>query len=244
MEPLQNIKLSFKCPKQLNELQPCNGDWYCDGCQKIVHDFRGMSEGQILDVFAKSDHQVCGMFEAGRIEVLPQQNNWLKWASAAMLFLGLTGLSQLLYAQIKNKSQNTFSAKADTSERPLVGAINTPDPDTVKLTQPLIKPLPEDVFFGVAIETFPEFPGGEAALNKYLAAHIKYIDGFTGKVYVQFAVEKDGSLTNIKIIRGSNNEANDQVIKAIKAMPKWKPGIQNGKPYSVQYTLPVNFSRQ
>ena len=90
METLQNIKLSFKCPKQLNELQPCNGDWYCDGCRKIVHDFRGMSEAQILDTFAKSEYKMCGMFDAGRIEVLPKYGKWFKWASAAMVFLGLT----------------------------------------------------------------------------------------------------------------------------------------------------------
>jgi len=90
METLQNIKLTFKCPKQLNELQPCNGDWYCDGCRKIVHDFRGMSEKQILKAFEKNDYKLCGMFENGRIEVQPQPYKWLKWASAAMLFLGLT----------------------------------------------------------------------------------------------------------------------------------------------------------
>lgn len=90
MEPLKNIKLTFKCPKQLNQLQPCNGDWYCDGCHKIVRDFRGMSEAQILEFLKKNEHKICGMFEPGRIEVQPQQYKWLKWASAAMLFLGLT----------------------------------------------------------------------------------------------------------------------------------------------------------
>jgi len=95
METLQNIKLTFKCPKQLNELQPCNGDWYCDGCRKIVHDFRGMSEKQILKAFEKNDYKLCGMFEDGRIEVQQQQYKWLKWASAAMLFLGLTSCHEV-----------------------------------------------------------------------------------------------------------------------------------------------------
>lgn len=90
METLQTIKLTFKCPKQLNQLQPCNGDWYCDGCRKIVHDFRGMSEKQILEVFEKNDYKLCGMFEDGRIEVKQQQYKWFRWASAAILFLGLT----------------------------------------------------------------------------------------------------------------------------------------------------------
>lgn len=90
MEPLQNIKLSFKCPKQLSELQSCNGDWYCDGCKKMVYDFRGMTEDQIMACFAKSNYKMCGMFDAGRVEVLTQHSKWFKWASATMLFLGLT----------------------------------------------------------------------------------------------------------------------------------------------------------
>ncbi|WP_448700283.1 hypothetical protein ACFGVR_00260 [Mucilaginibacter sp. AW1-3] len=90
MEPLQNIKLSFKCPKQLNELQPCNGDWYCDGCKKMVYDFRGMTEEQVMASLIKNNYKMCGIYDAERIEVLPRYGKWFKWASAAMLFLGLT----------------------------------------------------------------------------------------------------------------------------------------------------------
>jgi len=90
MEAFQNIKLSSRCPKQLNELQPCNGDWYCDGCKKIVYDFRGMTEEQVIAGFAKNNYKMCGIYDAGRIQVLPRYGKWFRWASAAMLFLGLT----------------------------------------------------------------------------------------------------------------------------------------------------------
>ncbi len=108
MEPLQNIKLSFKCPKQLNELQPCNGDWYCDGCQKIVYDFRGMSEAQVLAGFVKTDYKMCGLFEASRIEVLPQ-NRWFRWASAAMMFLGLTSCHDYVLGQVQPVHADTIN---------------------------------------------------------------------------------------------------------------------------------------
>jgi hypothetical protein len=88
MEQLQSIQLSFKCPKQLNELQPCNGNWYCNSCNKIVHDFRGMNETQILNIINSPQHP-CGIFEANRIEVVKHQSKWLRWVPAAILTFGM-----------------------------------------------------------------------------------------------------------------------------------------------------------
>jgi hypothetical protein len=118
MEPLQNIKLSFQCPKQLNELQSCNGDWYCDDCKKIVYDFREMTEDQIMARFAKNDYKMCGIFNAGRVEVLPKYGKWFKWASAAMLFLGLTschsGTDKPLIGDTIAVSSSHQTTKVDT----------------------------------------------------------------------------------------------------------------------------------
>jgi len=108
IQPLENIKLSFKCPKQLNELQACNGDWYCDGCQKIVYDFRGMSEAQVLTSLVKNDYKMCGLFEAGRIEILPQKK-WFRWAAAAMLFLGLTSCHDDVLGQARPTHLDTIT---------------------------------------------------------------------------------------------------------------------------------------
>lgn len=91
MEAFEKIQLSFKCPKALNELQPCQSNWYCDGCQKMVHDFRGMEEQQILEVFKQSGHKLCGIYDADRIKVLPQKPVWHKWA--AVMALGVTILN-------------------------------------------------------------------------------------------------------------------------------------------------------
>ncbi|OCX51737.1 hypothetical protein BEL04_17130 [Mucilaginibacter sp. PPCGB 2223] len=216
MEPLQNIKLSFKCPKQLNELRPCDGDWYCDGCQKIVHDFRGMSETQIIDVINTNAHPTCGILEAGRIQVSPRQNKWRYWVSAAVVFLGLTACKQI------------------ELEKPWQG-------DTIKAAQP--KDTAQDVFVG-AIEINPEFPGGEKAWKDFLAKNIKWggNEDVQGRVYAQFMVQADGSITDVKIVRGLTRKIDSMVVGVLKHSPKWKPGIQNGKPYRVQYTLPIKFS--
>jgi protein TonB len=98
-----------------------------------------------------------------------------------------------------------------------------------------------------AVEQEPTFPGGPDAFNKFLSNTIKYpaVDrenNVTGKVYVSFVVEKDGSLTDIKAIRGPSETEKDEAIRGLKKSPKWKPGIQNGRPVRVLYTIPVNFT--
>ncbi len=98
----------------------------------------------------------------------------------------------------------------------------------------------------VAVENMPEFPGGEAALYKYLTKNLKYPDiareqNIQGKVYVQFIVEKDGSITDPKAIRDIGGGCGDEAVRVVSGMPKWKPGNQRGRNVRVQFTLPVAF---
>ena len=65
--------------------------------------------------------------------------------------------------------------------------------------------------------------------------------GIEGRVFVQFVVEKDGSLSSFQVLRGVNDELNDEAIRVLKMMPKWKPGMKDGKPVRVQFTMPFNF---
>lgn len=104
----------------------------------------------------------------------------------------------------------------------------------------------EEPIFTV-VESEPEFPGGMEALYKYLAQNIKYPqlareNGITGKVYVQFVVEKDGSIANPRILRDIGGGCGAEAIRVVKAMPKWSPGKQRGKAVRVQFNLPVNFN--
>jgi protein TonB len=104
----------------------------------------------------------------------------------------------------------------------------------------------EEQIFTV-VENEPEFPGGMDALYKYLSQNIKYPqlareNGITGKVYVTFVVEKDGSIANPKILRDIGGGCGAEAIRVVKAMPKWNPGKQRGKAVRVQFNLPVNFN--
>lgn len=97
------------------------------------------------------------------------------------------------------------------------------------------------------VENDPEFPGGMEALYKYLAQNIKYPqlardNGITGKVYVTFVVERDGSIANPKVLRDIGGGCGAEAIRVVKAMPKWTPGKQRGKSVRVQFNLPVNFN--
>lgn len=98
-----------------------------------------------------------------------------------------------------------------------------------------------------AVEINPSFPGGEAAFGKFLQNHIRYPaiakeNNITGRVFIQFVVERDGSLTDMKILRDPGSGLGDEALRVLKSSPKWTAGIQNGKPVRVQFTVPVNFS--
>ena len=97
------------------------------------------------------------------------------------------------------------------------------------------------------VENPPSFPGGEKAFSKYLAENIIYPKeakekGIEGKVYLQFVINEEGSVTDVKIIRKSvNSSLDEEAIRVVKNMPKWIPGKQNGKVVKVQFTLPIVF---
>ena len=98
-----------------------------------------------------------------------------------------------------------------------------------------------------AVEVSPVFPGGEDAFIKFLGSHIKYPavareNNVSGRAYISFVVERDGSLTDIKILRSPGSGLGEEAVRVLKMSPHWTPGIQNGKPVRVSYTVPVNFS--
>ena len=98
------------------------------------------------------------------------------------------------------------------------------------------------------VNQMPEFPGGQQALFDYLSKNIRYPDkanGAQGRVIVTFVVEQDGSISNVVIAKSSGNKWLDQEgIRLIKSMPKWKPGRLKGEIVRVKYSVPITFSRE
>jgi protein TonB len=104
----------------------------------------------------------------------------------------------------------------------------------------------DDEFFMV-VENMPEFPGGDLGLMKYIRKHVKYPPiakeyNITGKVYVSFIVDKTGSVTNVKIVRGVDKNLDAEALRVVKSLPKYKPGKQRGKAVRVMFTIPINFT--
>ena len=96
------------------------------------------------------------------------------------------------------------------------------------------------------VEEMPEFPGGMEAMMKYISENVKYPEeakdkNISGRVFVSFVIEKDGSVNEVKIMRGIGGGCDEEAVRVISAMPKWKPGKQKGKPVRVSYMLPLNF---
>ena len=101
----------------------------------------------------------------------------------------------------------------------------------------------------VIVEDMPEFPGGELALRQWIANNVKYPviaaeNGIQGKVYVQFVVDRDGGISNARIARGVDASLDQEALRVVNNLPKWKPGMQRGKPVRVSYTVPINFQLQ
>lgn len=105
----------------------------------------------------------------------------------------------------------------------------------------------EEVF--EVVEVMPVFPGGTKELMNYLANNIKYPveakkNEVSGRVFVTFVVEKNGSVNDVKILRGIGSGCDVESIRVVSNMPNWTPGTQKGKPVRVQYSLPINFQLQ
>jgi protein TonB len=107
----------------------------------------------------------------------------------------------------------------------------------------------EDKIFDI-VETMPEFPsGGMAGLMQYLSKNIKYPtiaqeNGVQGRVTVQFVVNRDGGIVDAVVLKGIDPYLDKEALRVVSGMPKWKPGMQRGKPVRVKYTVPVMFRLQ
>lgn len=117
------------------------------------------------------------------------------------------------------------------------------DPSSVSLDTTAAKNY-DDVF--QVVEDMPKFPGD---LNKYLGKNVKYPEKaqkekIQGRVTVQFIVEKDGTITNVKVLRSVHQLLDKEAIRVVENMPKWIPGTQRGEPVRVSYTVPINFRLQ
>ena len=141
----------------------------------------------------------------------------------------LTGDSETDAAMVRMEDENGHSYHIDRS---------------VETTKTKMQPDKNGVY--QIVEEMPSFPGGEQALIDYVSKNVVYPQEardkeISGRVFVSFVVEKDGSVNEVKVMRGIGGGCDEEAVRVIKSMPKWKPGKQEGKPVRVSYMMPINF---
>lgn len=140
---------------------------------------------------------------------------------------------------------------SEIEETAMVSTEETGQAVEIKYVAPTVEEEePEEQTIFEVVEQMPEFPnGGMAGLMQFLSKNIKYPtiaqeNGTQGRVTVQFVVNRDGSIVDAKVLRGVDPYLDKEALRVINAMPKWKPGMQRGKPVRVRYTVPVMFRLQ
>lgn len=106
--------------------------------------------------------------------------------------------------------------------------------------------IPKNDTIYKVVEQLPEYPGGTAKMLTFISENIKYPQsamekGIEGKCYIQFVIDVDGSITNVELLRGFDEECDAEALRVVNLMPKWKPGKKDGKPVRVNYMIPVAF---
>ncbi|MBR4885820.1 MAG: energy transducer TonB [Muribaculaceae bacterium] len=157
--------------------------------------------------------------------------------------------------EVKNEVMDMEAQKEDNTARGVVNQEGSDDADKfqavaeqVVVKEPEPEPVKEEEIF-VAVEQQPEFPGGNAALMKWLGNNIRYPqmaleNGISGRVIVKFVVEKDGSVSGVTLVRGVDKDLDREALRVVKSMPKWQPGKNNGQSVRCYFTLPVTFKIQ
>lgn len=159
--------------------------------------------------------------------------------------------------KVKNAVMDMETQQEDNTARGVVNQEGSDDADKFKAVQEQVvvkepepevqKPKEEQIF--IAVEQPAEFPGGMAALMRWLNNNMRYPEAaqqndIQGRVMVNFVVEKDGSIANVKIAKGVDKDLDREALRVVKKMPKWQPGKNNGVAVRSYFNLPVTFRLQ
>ncbi len=114
---------------------------------------------------------------------------------------------------------------------------------------PLVEAAAPPTAVFLVVEEMPEFPGGQAAMLKFIGKHLRYpssaqAKGVSGIVYVSFVISPEGQVTQVEVIKGIDTACDQEAVRVISKMPAWKPGRQSGRNVAVRYSLPIRFAMQ
>jgi len=185
-----------------------------------------------------------------RITMMLQKksSSWARLKYAYVLPLAAITLIAFARPEISQPFDGISSAKVSN----LLLKVDPPDiekiisPEEIPVADNVSQSLVQDTAVFVAVEEMPAYPGGEKARSEFISKNMKYPEkakenGIQGRVITQFIVEKDGSISNVQVVRGIDPEIDAEAVRVVRSLPKWTPGKQNGEARRVRFTLPVTF---
>lgn len=257
-EEIKNVQLRFSCSENWDSMSASDGGKYCDKCQKKVYDFTNSKAAEFQQILAENNYKVCGKFIREQMHAQPiVLPFWKKWVSAAMVLIGVnltnckSNNSQTLVGDtvMLSPTDSVIPSKVFTDNE-LIGKVKLNKKSCLDSTQKISTMSHSETadtlqYFtgGVEAEILPEFPGGYTAWKTYVNKNLNHNLGeVQGRVIISFIVEKDGSVTNAKVIRGIAKAIDSEAVRIVNLSPKWKPGMINAKPARKQYTVPIIFN--
>jgi len=218
-EQIKNIKLKFSCTADWDSMPVVDGVKSCEHCSKKVYDFTGSKQDEFLRILAENNNSICGRFSAEQMAVThPVLPAWKKWVSAALVLVGI----------------NLFNNKAEAQQ-------TNRKTETVKFPSPAVAMGDVEI---ITYDSVAHYKAGEAAFKLFVNTNLRYSNDMQmGKEIIEFNVNKDGSLSNFKIVRSLGPENDAEAIRVLKLSPKWSPAIFKGNPVTSTYTLPIDFQK-
>jgi TonB family protein len=234
---------------------------------KSIHEFLA-DEGVLQNGISRSTYQQMILNETMGIQVNELTNHFnvslLKkriammtktkskiWARSKVLF-ALPILLVMGFILTANSNGNLPAINPGAVIISQAMIVPAPDPTTqdkpkqetqVKYVAPVVSSNKADQ----EVDKMPAYPGGDEARSKFFVETVKYPEnalkkGIQGTVFISFLVKADGSITNVKIMRGIGGGCDEEAIRVVKLMPKWTPGELKGKPVDVEFTMPIKFA--
>lgn len=224
----------------------------------IYNDYRAEIEAAEAKERAEkmSAAQLAQMEEVEEVEEVVEEQRFeqpeIEVPQEVLATVQVTQIAIVDAEEVKNEVMDMEAQQEDNTARGVVNQEGSDDADKfqavaeqVVVKEPEPESVKEEEIF-VAVEQQPEFPGGTAALMKWLASNVRYPqmaleNGISGRVIVKFVVEKDGSVSGVTLVRGVDKDLDREAIRVVKSMPKWQPGKNNGQAVRCYFNLPVNF---
>ena len=233
---------------------------------QIIHEYmadhcvlqQGIEPGAYLNLLLRQltlpnawmlGHHFNYLLTKNRFKML-KNHHYSKWAFAKAIYV-LPLIALLIMFNCKPKSQPTetiyLELQKSGSDSETEGEVTYDieiNQDGQNKTEVIVKEAEDSLPF---VQEMPEPIGGMESMYKFLSETIKYPEnarneGISGQVFVEFVVEKDGSISNVKVLKSVHPDLDAEAVRAVKLMPKWKPGKQKGEPVRCFYRIPVRFS--